>query len=601
MEFKIKYIFFTILIILVFLVYTIKLFSIQIISNYNYSIKSSKNLEIYEYITPLRGEMFDRNGNLIVTNNPSFNIYFTKKSTNINYILNQLLLISKLLELNIDEIINKFNKSSNGQKIYLKYGINIDSLSYILENYFLFPDIKWEDSFLRYYTYSAIYFHSIGYIGEVDDKELKNLSSKDYKAGDLIGKIGLEKYYDEFLRGKKGLKILKTNAKGEIIDEIIKEEPIPGLSLHLSFDNRIQKAAKELISNYRGSVIVQNIKTGEIIAMVSNPSVDPNLFIQGISKNKFQELLNDPNTPLLFRAISSEYPASSIFKLLISIGILNEKSMNPNDKILCTGQTQLGNRIFKCHSVHGYENLFEAIRDSCNVYFYNAASRLGINNIIKYSNLFGLGEITEIDLTGEKTGFLPTPEWKINKIGEPWFEGDTYNMGIGQGYLLVTVLQINMLTALIANNGINYRPHILIKAVDPKTKEIKEFYKISIFKNIDLPNEIWVFIKNAMKEVVKSGTAWWGGTTSKVEIAGKTGTAQNLGDDHSWFTCFGPVDNPEYVITVMLENAGFGSVAAAPVAAILFDMLYSDKNIEEIKKDIEIARYKKYLNRGKKE
>jgi len=157
-------------------------------------------------------------------------------------------------------------------------------------------------------------------------------------------------------------------------------------------------------------------------------------------------------------------------------------------------------------------------------------------------------------------------------------------MGIGQGYLLVTVLQINMLTALIANNGINYRPHILIKAVDPKTKEIKEFYKISIFKNIDLPNEIWVFIKNAMKEVVKSGTAWWGGTTSKVEIAGKTGTAQNLGDDHSWFTCFGPVDNPEYVITVMLENAGFGSVAAAPVAAILFDMLYSDKNIEEIKK-----------------
>ncbi|MCX8058527.1 MAG: penicillin-binding protein 2 [Spirochaetes bacterium] len=600
MEYKVKSVIFSIITIIIFLIFTIKLFSLQIISNYIYVIKSSKNLEVNEYIIPLRGEIKDRNGELLAKNIPSFNIFIIKKKNNINYILNQLIFLSKITDFNIEDIVSKFNKSYLNQKIYLKYQIDKETLTKILENYFLFPDINWENSFIRFYPYGENYFHTIGYIGEIDEKELKLLSGKDYKFGDLIGKIGLEKYYDEYLKGIKGIKIIKTNAKGEIIEEIIKEEPIAGDTLILSFDNRIQNAAKILLENYRGSVIVQNIKTGEIIAMASNPSIDPNLFVKGISKKKFQDILNNPDTPLLFRAISSEYPASSIYKLLIAIGILNEKSMNPYDKILCTGQTQLGNRIFKCHSIHGYENLFSGIKDSCNVYFYNAASRLGINNIIKYSKLFGFGELTEIDIFGEKSGFIPTPEWKLDKIGEPWFEGDTYNIGIGQGYLLCTVLQINMFTSIIANKGINYKPHFLIRFIDPKTKQIKINYIPQIFKKVDLPDDVWNFIINAMIEVVKTGTAWWGATTSKVEIAGKTGTAQNLGEDHSWFSCFGPVENPQYAITVMLENAGFGSAHAAPIAAILFDMLYSDKSLEEIKKDIEIARYKKYLNRGNK-
>lgn len=583
------------LFIIIIVIFIIKLFTLQIVSNYKYILRSISNIENKVEIKPLRGEILDRNGIKLVENKPVFNIYFVKQKDTSRRLQEEIFLLSKILDISYKKFYKKIQNIGMYNEVLLKSNIEFDTLSYILSNYDKFPDIRWKESYIRHYTYNEAFFHLIGYVGEINRKELTLLHLKNYEVGDIIGKMGIEKKYDSILRGIKGEKILKNNAKGQLINEIILKNPIPGKTLKLTIDRYLQYAAYQLIKDFRGSVVIQNIKTGEILALVSSPSVDPNLFSEGLSKELFLKLLNNPSNPFLFRPISAEYPASSIFKLLMTIAGLKEGVINLKEKILCKGQLELGDRVFKCTERHGYENLLDAIRDSCNVYFYNVGLRLGIRNIDKYAKELGFGSKTGIDIPNENSGFVPTPEWKINKLHEPWYDGDTLNVSIGQGYLLVTVLQINELTSLIANRGHNFIPHVIKEIIDSNTKKTISFVKPELKTNVFFEPDIWDTLIKGMIAVVNEGTAKIGGVTTAVKIAGKTGTAENFGEDHSWFTAFGPVDNPEIAITVMIENGGYGASVAAPIVATLFEIIYGNKSLEKAKRDLEKARYKKYI------
>ncbi len=580
---------------LVLFLFSFRLFNLQIISNYNYLVSSIKNLETYEPIEPLRGLILDRNDVIIANNKPLWKVYLTKRKKDFSELNEQLNLLKKIIQFDEISVKEKYENTAFGDKIYLNSIDDEKILAKLLELSYEYPDIRCEDAYYRYYPFGEKMFHLIGYLGLISQKELVYLSKKGYTRSDIIGKLGLEKYYDEYLKGKKGKKAIKVNATGQIIDIDVLSEPENGYSLKLSIDSRLQEAAFNLLQGYRGSVIVSNVKTGEILVIASSPSIDSNLFIKGISSELFNQINNDPNNPFLFRPITAEYPPASTFKIFISVVGLDSKSIDVGTKLLCNKVFQLGDREFKCLGKHGLINIESAIKDSCNIFFYNLALKTSINTINQYMKILGFGKPSGIDLPGESSGFIPTAQWKINKYNEPWFDGDTLNISIGQGFLLVTPLQMNLATAIIANEGFNYVPHIVNQIIDLNTSKVIHQFEPKILQKTNIANWVWKTIKQAMKKVVEEGTARYGGTTAEVEIAGKTGTAQSMGLPHSWFTAFGPYDDPEIVITVMVENAGYGASIAAPIAAILFDMYFGNKSLEQAKIDIQKAWYKKYL------
>lgn len=590
-----KITFLIILSIFVLFIFSARLFNLQIISNYNYLISSLRNVEMYQPIEPLRGLIIDRNNDILATNKPVWKIYFVKTKKDVSQVEDQLAAINNIISFNIDDIKQKYQTVPRGERIFLAQTYDEKQIAKLYEQNFLYPDIRFEDLSYRYYPYSDSMFHLIGYLGQITPSELIFLSKKGYKPNDLLGKLGLEKQYDEYLKGKKGKMAIRTNALGEVIENNVIEEPENGYSLKLSIDSRLQKAAYDMLKGYRGSVIVSNAKTGEILVLASSPSIDPNLFIKGMSSEQFSQINNNPDNPFLYRPIAAEYPPASSFKIFMSIIGLDSGAIDTNTKFYCNNTFQLGDREFKCLGRHGAINIEKAIVESCNIFFYNLALKTSISTINQYSRILGFGSLSGIDLPGESKGFIPSNQWKIDKYNEPWFDGDTLNLAIGQGYLLVTPLQMNLATVLIANEGVNYVPHIVDEIVDINKGKTKLQIVPKVLNKVSIAEWVWKTLKQAMKKVVDEGTARYGGTTAEVEIAGKTGTAQTFGNTHAWFTAFGPYDDPELVITVMVENAGYGATIAAPIASVLFDMYYGNKSMEKAKADIQQAWYKKYL------
>lgn len=580
---------------LVLSLFSFRLFNLQIISNYNYLISSIRNLETYQPIEPLRGLIIDRNGEILANNKPMWKIFIVKNKKEFSDVTEQINSLTKIIDFDQNALKEKFNKAPFGDKIQISTIYDEKILAKILENSDEYPDVRVEDSYFRFYPFNESMFHLLGYLGSITQSELIHLSKKGYDRNDLIGKLGLEKQYDEYLKGEKGKKALKTNALGQIIDSTIVIEPKNGFSLKLAIDSRLQRTAHMLLQGYRGSVIVSNAKTGEILVLASSPSIDPNLFISGMTSEQFNQINNNPDNPFLFRPISAEYPPASTFKIFMSIIALDSKAIDTNTRFLCNRIFQLGDREFKCLGRHGLINIETAIKDSCNIFFYNTALKTSISTINQYARILSFGKASGIDLPGESNGFIPSAQWKINKYNEPWFDGDTLNISIGQGFLLVTPLQMNLATAMIANEGYNYVPHVVNEIVDLNNNKTIYTNTPKVYMKSNIANWVWKVVKQAMKKVIDEGTARYGGTTYEIEIAGKTGTAQNMGLPHSWFTAFGPYENPELVITVMVENSGYGASVAAPIAAILFDMYYGNKSLEQAKIDIQKAWYKKYL------
>ena len=465
--------------------------------------------------------------------------------------------------------------------IKLKDGLPWNDVSKILLNAPDLPGIEIDEGLSRYYPYADLYAHVLGYVGPVADKDKKD-SPLYLVPGFKIGKSGLEKSFDYRLQGTGGTVKLEVNAYGRVMKEIERKGGKEGDSLTITIDSRLQKAAYEAFGNNSGAAVVLNVNTGEILALVSTPSFDPNLFTNGISYKHWNALLNNERTPLINKAVSGQYSPGSTFKIVVALAALEAGAINENTKYNCLGAMDVGTTKFHCwkHSGHGNLNVIEALKHSCDIFFYETALKIGIDKIQSMAERLGLGQVLHVGLDNEKSGLIPSQSWKKSRYGTAWTRGDSANSGIGQGYVLVTPLQLATMLARIVNGGYAIKP-TFIKPTDKQLSKIKR---------LDISRRHIEIVKQGMFEVVNG----LGGTAGKArfningaQMGGKTGTTQvrriSMQErrrgitreeklpwrlrNHALFIGFTPIDNPRYAVAVIVEHGSSGSGVAAPIAS----------------------------------
>jgi penicillin-binding protein 2 len=437
----------------------------------------------------------------------------------------------------------------------------------------------------RFYPHGPLAAHLLGYVGEVSERELSERGDElELRPGDYVGKAGLERVWDEELRGVVGGQQVEVDALGRRV-RVIQEVPdVAGDTLVLTLDADLQEAAGQAMGERRGSCVALDPRNGEVLAMVSKPDYDPNLFARGIQRSEWQQLIGDEWRPLTNRAVQGQYAPGSIFKVAVAAGLLDAGVVNRTTGYTCTGGTQLGNRLFRCwkRGGHGYVNLHRAIMQSCDVFFYQAGQRLGVDGIAEYSHRFGLGEPTGIGLSTEESGLIPTRAWKQRRFGAPWYPGETLPVAIGQGYVTVTPLQMASMVAMIANGGTHYRPHY-VRRLEAPDGTVKREIRPEVMGYANIAPEHIEAVRSGMRDVVMApGGTGRNGQVPGIEVAGKTGTAQvvrlkagsrgNDGPertrDHAWFIAFAPVAAPEIAVACLAEHAGGGGGAiAAPIVS----------------------------------
>lgn len=583
------------LIVLVFLAFSIiivKLFFIQVNNQVFFSNQAFNNKKQIIEIPSIRGRIFLEDGTPIAVNKLSYSIFmipynFPRRKKNLklfNYLIHE---ITNTLKIPYPNIINTFKKSrANPYTSYLlKKNVPVDIITYLAENQESFPGLFYQETFNRSYPQGEKFAHISGYIQNISIKELRNRKNLGYSSDSIIGKLGIEGYYDQQLRGQDGYKINIVDVKNRIKEEIFPDDasPVPGKDLFLTIDARIQNILHKTISGFNGGAIVTKASTGEVLGIYSYPSYDPNIFSGTIDKEKFKEYISNENKPFFNRVIQGEYPPSSIFKLAVAFTALDDPTFNPRKNLYyCSGGIYIGEKYFGGEGVHHSQNLVNAFANSCNIYFYRLGLDLGPNAIFKYSqDYFNLGLKTGIDLIYEKSGRLPSPKWKIEKLGSFWWDGDTANFSIGQGFALVTIAQINLITSTIANDGVGNKLHLLKKTRSLKDKKV-ETTKPSLVLRLPVKIDKIKIMQSAMRQVVQWGTAKRI-NSKRLAIAGKTGTAQSFGkeDPHSWFTGYAPYDAPpkdRLAVTVFIEHGGYGSVYAAVFTEAILQAIFNNRN-----------------------
>lgn len=422
----------------------------------------------------------------------------------------------------------------------------------------LFPISVWRRSYPR----GALTAHAVGYIAEITKNELETLDGSYYRGGDMIGKNGIEAVYEEELRGEFGEEIIEVDSRGRKLRDISSVPQKQGHNVKLTIDAAAQEYAAELMGHYRGALIVMDVETGAVRCLYSSPSYDSNLLTWGISASDWSRLTDNRERPMMNRAISSAYPPASTFKVITATAALESGTVSRGTIFRCPGYYELGNRRFRCwkHSGHGNENVVTALRDSCDVYFYEAAAKMGIDNLIKSAAKYGVGSKTGIDITSEAGGTIAGREWKEKRIHEHWYGGDTVNYSIGQGYVLMTPLQVVRAYAAIANGGKLLKPRINSAAPVEYTR-------------LDVSQNVLQLLRQGLLEVTRSGTGKRASSFG-VSVAGKTGTAQNSqGDDHAWFVGYAPVDKPKYAAVVIAEAGKGGSSVGGPIVGQMLNFL----------------------------
>lgn len=522
--------------VLVVLIIFFRLFYLQIIEGSYYRYLADNNRTKTIIVHAPRGIIMDRNKTPLVFNVPGFRINDGKKT----------------IQLTKEEAITLL---SQGKK-----NLEMDSL--------------------REYPYKETLSHVLGYIGQISEEELEKPAFLEYKGGDIVGKMGIEKEYEAKLKGTDEKQLVEVDSQGKTVRKLGQTDPVSGEDVRISIDLPLQKAAFEAMRNVKKGAIIVSSPNGEVLVMLSKPSFDPNLFTLGETYKASVSsyitvtdiLLDNENQPLLNRAISGEYPPGSTFKLVVAAAGLEDKIIDENYQVEDTGILRVGEFSFANWYYTGYGktegtlNVIGAIRRSNDIFFYKLAEKIGISTLSKWAQKFGLGKPLGIDLPGELTGTIPTEEWKQDVIGEPWYLGDTYHYGIGQGYLLTTPLQINGWTQAIANNGTIYKPHLLLsQKSEVRSQKFLSEETVSLIR------------KGMIDSCSKSGVAW-PLFDFKVSVACKTGTAEH-GDTkkttpHAWITLFAPAHKPEIIITVLAEESGEGSNIAAPIAKKILESYF---------------------------
>lgn len=577
---------------LAFAVIVARLYFLQVKEADKYKMMSDENRISTRFLVPPRGLIFDRNGEIIAKNEQDFQALMVAEQTpDIAETLKTFKQIVPLTEGEEQKIRKDLKNKRRFIPIKLKDNLSWKEVSKILLHAPDLPGVEINEGLSRYYPYADIYAHVLGYVGPVSDKDKKD-NPLYMVPGFKIGKSGLERYFDYKLQGKGGTIKLEVNAYGRVMNEIERNSGEEGQSLTLTLDARLQRAAYKAFGEESGAAVVLNVRTGEILALVSTPSFDPNLFTNGISYKHWNALLKNERTPLVNKAVSGQYSPGSTFKVVVALAALEAGVIDLNTRFNCSGGLDVGNIRFHCwrHSGHGSLNVVEALKHSCDIFFYETAMKLGIDKIHDMAVKLGMGNVLEVGLDNEKAGIIPTKAWKKARFGTSWTQGDAANSGIGQGYVLVTPLQLATMLARVVNGGYAVQPTF----IKPTEKELSKIKRLDIStKNIEI-------VKRGMFEVV-NGT---GGTAGRARfningamMGGKTGTTQVrrismkerssgiLRDEqlpwrlrnHALFIGFTPVDNPRYSVAVIVEHGSSGSGVAAPIASkILQEALQLD-------------------------
>lgn len=577
---------------LAFAVIVARLYFLQVKEADKYKMMSDENRISTRFLVPPRGLIFDRNGEIIAKNEQDFQALMVAEQTpDIAETLKTFKQIVPLTEGEEQKIRKDLKNKRRFIPIKLKDNLSWNEVSKILLHAPDLPGVEINEGLSRYYPYADIYAHVLGYVGPVSDKDKKD-NPLYMVPGFKIGKSGLERYFDYKLQGKGGTIKLEVNAYGRVMNEIERNSGEEGQSLTLTLDARLQRAAYEAFGEESGAAVVLNVRTGEILALVSTPSFDPNLFTNGISYKHWNALLKNERTPLVNKAVSGQYSPGSTFKVVVALAALEAGVIDLNTRFNCSGGLDVGNIRFHCwrHSGHGSLNVVEALKHSCDIFFYETAMKLGIDKIHDMAVKLGMGNVLEVGLDNEKAGIIPTKAWKKASFGTSWTQGDAANSGIGQGYVLVTPLQLATMLARVVNGGYAVQPTF----IKPTEKELSKIKRLDIStKNIEI-------VKRGMFEVVNG----IGGTAGRARfningamMGGKTGTTQVrrismkerssgiLRDEqlpwrlrnHALFIGFTPVDNPRYSVAVIVEHGSSGSGVAAPIASkILQEALQLD-------------------------
>ena len=564
-------------------VVSINLFKMQILENPTYEKKSEENSikKIVRYAP--RGVFYDRNGEVLVSNKPSFTLQITPSQ----YKPNLTSMLENVMQEDsgyIADVLNKYKGFASNRPIRIKRDIDFQTLAWYEENSENLSGVDYVIETQRDYSYGVIGAHIFGYTKEITSKELAQ-KKEFYDLGDYIGSKGLEKTYEEYLRGSKGYNLVLVDSRQRIISRYLsgKEDisPIKGKDLVLTLDLPTQQKAEELFLGKKGAVVAIEPSTGEIIAFTSSPSFDLNSFASVTSGSTWNDLVNDPDKPLFNRATMSIYPPGSTIKMLEALIGLEENIVDKDYSVNCQGGYRFGDRFFKCTHVHGTVDMERSIEKSCNTYYYKLMLEIGLEKWAEYMRKFGFGSKTEVDISEESAGLVPDTEY-YNRVYGPrgWTRGFLVSLGIGQGELSATPIQLAQYVSLLANSGETYKPHFVKGYINDDGELVKfPFEKI----NVDIKKENFEIVRKGMYDVVnESGTATWI-KQQDVVIAGKTGTSQNPhGKDHALFVGFAPYDNPKIAVAVFVENVGFGSTHAAPIAR---DLIRSYLRLDKPKED----------------
>jgi penicillin-binding protein 2 len=586
-----------VIVLIAFAVLAARLLYLQVIKGEELRRQSEINSIRLQDIDSPRGLIFDNGYHTLVENRPSFNLYMILKDA--KPLDRTLQTLSTVIEEPVDDLkesIRESKKLGSYTPILVKEDIGRDMMAAVEVHRFELPGVQVHVSPKRHYLYEQYGAHVLGYMGEISLDELQGKSFQDCKGGDFIGKFGIEKAYESFLRGKRGGRQVEVNATGQMERILETVDAVPGKNVVLTIDWDLQQKVQDLLEGHAGAAVAIDPNSGKVLAMASSPSFDPNQFVTGLTQEQWNDLIKNPLHPLEDKAIQAEYPPASTYKIVTAIAGLEENVIDAKTTFFCPGYYRLGNRTYRCwrHWGHGEEDVVGALKESCDVFFYQVGEAVGVDRLAKYARAFGLGRATGINLDREGKGLIPTSEWKLKRFGVPWQGGETLSIAIGQGFDLVTPLQMAVLVAAVGNGGVRYKPYIVdrIQAADGQV----------LFQNapevaarIHLRPSTLDLVHKGLWEAVNTpkGTAFRS-RIKELEFSGKTGTAQVVGrpkegeetdpdkkapKDHAWFVAYAPSDHPKIAVAVIIEHGEHGASAAAPVAsAMIKAYLETDQN-----------------------
>ncbi len=576
----------------IFFILLLRLWHLQILSADDYRNLSENNRLRFVPVAASRGAIMDRDGKVLVSNRPSFSLAVVPQEVKDKDALLDTLV--KLLGLDRAELEDRWKKVKGRAKYYpvvLASNISRDQVEIIEENHLRLPGVEIEMKPVREYSSNLLAAHLLGYIGEVSEEEMTKKGFEEYNPGDYIGKNGIERSWEQELHGDDGGRQLEVDARGRVLRTISESYPTVGNSVVLTINAALQKQTEKAFGDQAGAAVAMDVNTGEVLAFVSYPSFDPALFSGKLPADIWKSYLEDKRHPLENKALTGQYPPGSTFKIITALAGLEGGQISESTSVNCAGSYELGGSTFKCWNKrgHGTTSLKKSLRESCDVYYYQLGEHLGVDAIAKTAQKFMLGAPMGIGLNNEKPGLIPTAEWKQKRFGKRWYHGETLPVAIGQGYVLMTPIQMASMIATVANEGTVYKPYLVKRIVDTDGKTLKEF-KPEVIGRTGISPENFRLVKQGLFSVVNEpGGTGGSARLYDVRVAGKTGTSQviKMRDskretlyqfrDHALFVAFAPYDKPEIAIAVIVEHGEHGGSAAAPIAGRMLRSYFDSK------------------------